>query len=497
MAKSLRSIFFDVAAAINSRGKRINFKTDGQPDEALMQNLVDSATFFKETDDRARQAAGGNVEDEVGLVTVAPDTEAKAGTSGLTASRTKVVHARQLPDVASTESQVVDTFNDIALSVTVDAGFTTRNKFLVKLSTTFVSFMDVISKGISNLRTAVGISVGDTDMGTYTGAIITDNQTVKQNIQELEVAVEAGVGATGEVNTGSNVNTGGVGVFEGKSALDLQFRGINAGSNSVTVVLDAGNNKIDIDLDAANVRTNIIDGNFVATADEKSVASVGTGVFDFFAGLSGNSEQIKTLDSTSSINVNDVANILSFSLNETFLTDFINNVVTGGVGVGSAALYLFSAQSIAEVIIDDNTALSITKLPMPDDSSVGFYDHDNTWITSQWDANSAADGLDVEFLFSAVVTTTSIIGAGAQTVTFNIKITDGATTEIIATVVVNLASLTSGVSIPVSISGLVSSTTLTVVNTNDKVFVEVIEVGLGGAETVKIEIGANLYNLEV
>jgi len=51
--------------------------------------------------------------------------------------------------------------------------------------------------------------------------------------------------AGGENNTGSNVGTDGEGVFDGKVALDLQFRNIAPGSTKISVVL----NGKDIDLD--------------------------------------------------------------------------------------------------------------------------------------------------------------------------------------------------------------------------------------------------------
>lgn len=54
--------------------------------------------------------------------------------------------------------------------------------------------------------------------------------------------------ASGESNTASNANAAGVGVFKQKSGVDLQFRGVNAGSSRVTVALDAGNNEIDVDV---------------------------------------------------------------------------------------------------------------------------------------------------------------------------------------------------------------------------------------------------------
>lgn len=41
-----------------------------------------------------------------------------------------------------------------------------------------------------NVKDALGVSIGDDNMGAYTGDILTDNQTAKQNIQELSDAIE-------------------------------------------------------------------------------------------------------------------------------------------------------------------------------------------------------------------------------------------------------------------------------------------------------------------
>ena len=48
---------------------------------------------------------------------------------------------------------------------------------------------DEIGDNLDDLTLAVGVAKGAQDMGTYTGSIITDNETAKENIQELEVAV--------------------------------------------------------------------------------------------------------------------------------------------------------------------------------------------------------------------------------------------------------------------------------------------------------------------
>jgi len=68
-------------------------------------------------------------------------------------------------------------------------------------------------------------------------------------------------GGSGEVNTASNVNVGGVGVFKQKSGVDLEFKGLNAGSSKVSIVDEVGNNEIDIDVVEANVVHNNLSGS--------------------------------------------------------------------------------------------------------------------------------------------------------------------------------------------------------------------------------------------
>jgi hypothetical protein len=46
---------------------------------------------------------------------------------------------------------------------------------------------------IADIRTTTGTSDGDTNMGTYTGSLLNDNESTKQNIQQLETATEARV----------------------------------------------------------------------------------------------------------------------------------------------------------------------------------------------------------------------------------------------------------------------------------------------------------------
>jgi hypothetical protein len=123
MAKKNRTEFFDESAPLNSRGKRINLKTDGQPDEALFQDLVDSTVFFNED--------------------IASDAEAKANSGGV---ETKVPKVEQLPTVAT---------DDADIEIAVDGATSTRNNFFVRLSATFKSAFSSVQTSVTNLYTSV------------------------------------------------------------------------------------------------------------------------------------------------------------------------------------------------------------------------------------------------------------------------------------------------------------------------------------------------------
>jgi len=102
----------------------------------------------------------------------------------------------------------------------------------------------------------VKVSSGDTtanflEQKLSQGSNITLTKQGAGSNETLEVSATGGGG--GEANTASNVGTGGVGVFKQKTAVDLEFKKLNAGSNKITVVDDVGNNEIDVDVDEANL----------------------------------------------------------------------------------------------------------------------------------------------------------------------------------------------------------------------------------------------------
>jgi hypothetical protein len=90
------------------------------------------------------------------------------------------------------------------------------------------------------------VKQGATDLSDPTQAVF--RSTGKLGI----IDVQSGGGTGGEVNTASNIGTAGIGLFQQKVGVDLQFRNIEAGSSLITVAIDSGNNAIKIDTIAAS-----------------------------------------------------------------------------------------------------------------------------------------------------------------------------------------------------------------------------------------------------
>ena len=153
---------------------------------------------------------------------------------------------------------------------------------------------------VSEIRQAIGIADGDTDLGAFAGEVITDGSTVKEALEELEAAIENGsgsvtgdtgsanfangtvnaLGGTGITTTGDNVNTLTISLDDTTVAagsygdasnvpqfqVDAQGRLTSAGQTAISItesqISDLGNY---LDLDNSGDQT--VAGNIIVEGD--------------------------------------------------------------------------------------------------------------------------------------------------------------------------------------------------------------------------------------
>lgn len=136
------------------------FVTGYQPTQTDYQDLFLTIPMRKETTDKAKVSAGGALDTEQGLVVLASNAQAKANTSQ-PSDRSIVLQAHQAPTVIHSTSPTADAIiNDITsfsgLGVTIAAdGTTTRNNYVVTLSTAIKSWFTSIFNTINSRLVAV------------------------------------------------------------------------------------------------------------------------------------------------------------------------------------------------------------------------------------------------------------------------------------------------------------------------------------------------------
>jgi len=131
---------------------------------------------------------------------------------------------------------------------------------------------------------------------------------------------QVGGGSGGEINTGSNYGTSGVGVYDSKSGVVLRFRNINPLSSKLSAVLNNTSHTVDMDVEQANLSLSSIGGTLnlsqiqTVTAD-RVLGSSGSGVIEAISSLARNG--LNGLDQTISITPADIGGSI-FANNDTF-----------------------------------------------------------------------------------------------------------------------------------------------------------------------------------
>ena len=109
--------------------------------------------------------------------------------------------------VGATASELVETPPAGSITVTDAGGVYTATDVETALQEVKLQ-SDAAVADVADLRTTQGTSDGDTDMGAYTGSTVNDSGSVKVNIQDIETAYEAYVAANNATVAALNTLSG-------------------------------------------------------------------------------------------------------------------------------------------------------------------------------------------------------------------------------------------------------------------------------------------------
>jgi alpha-tubulin suppressor-like RCC1 family protein len=183
---------------------------------------------------------------------------------------------------------------------------------------------------------------------------------------------------SGEVNTSSNVGTGGVGLFKQKSGVNLQYIQMNTESTLITLNDDIGNDKIDIEID--------INGQFVDASPDKAAD------FLLIYDSSSNSHKQVLLENIPSITVENINPLTDFT-NKFFTTGFGIGIILNGIAYGAGSNWT------AQLGLN-NTISSFNTLQKMNNGPSGFINGTARFIHAGAATNAAAviDNNDVLYV---------------------------------------------------------------------------------------------------
>lgn len=145
MAKVNRSWFFTTSGDTKISGFWQRFLGGGisKPTENTFRNLTDSVAFHSEVNSAAQIDSNAALENKQGLVILSTDANAKAGNNTALGSTggSVVIQPSQLPTVEAGEATPIGDMPEVSFNVTADPTVTTRNNYLLTLSSDFSNWL--------------------------------------------------------------------------------------------------------------------------------------------------------------------------------------------------------------------------------------------------------------------------------------------------------------------------------------------------------------------
>ena len=172
--------------------------------------------------------------------------------------------------------------------------------------------------------------------------ILAHTNQVPPNVTYWDVFVASG---SGEVNTGSNIGTGGLGVFFQKSGVNLEFYKLDVGSNKLSLTLNTTDSVLDFDIIEGNIDINNLlgapTGTVVGDTDTQTLTNktIDSSTNVVMASKLQNSAGAVTISASSAPSIGQALLATSTTtatwqtIAETGETNTASNVGTGGLGL--------------------------------------------------------------------------------------------------------------------------------------------------------------------
>lgn len=262
-----------------------------------------------------------------------------------------------------------------------------------KAATTHTHTASQITDFTTAVNTNTNVAANTAARHTHSNKTLLDSLTTSgdgsgylDNQGNYTVPAGGGGGGTGEANTGSNVGTGGVGVYKTKSGVTLQFKKLNVGSSKVTITDDTTNSTVDIDVDQTQLTitesqvTNLVSDlalkaplsspTFTGTVSGISKAMVGLSAADNTSDATKNSATATLTNKTISASSNTITNLPTNSLLDGAITPIkqagmvtLTDASTVAIDAGTSnAFYLSSTSSRTLGIPSNPIAMQVIRI---------------------------------------------------------------------------------------------------------------------------------------
>ena len=205
-------------------------------------------------------------------------------------------------------------------------------------STTVTNLINANETHIDNVATLSGLAKDSTSLGTFTGSTISDNVTIKAALQALETAVESAgsasslSAATADITnlqtlTGIADGNSDLGTFSGSTIADNDS--IKDALQALETALEASDSLADLGVTASAAELNILDG-VTATAAELNILD----------GVTATATELNLLDgvtaTTAELNyVDGVTSNVQTQLNAKVATGANVNTLVGSTSAGT------------------------------------------------------------------------------------------------------------------------------------------------------------------